>query len=200
VTRHVDVDTHDGGPSDVALLVKEAAAGNGSAWNELVVRYSPMVASIARRYRLSAPDTEDLCQTVWLRLVEGIGAIRDPERVGGWLAAVTRHESLRLARRSSRETPVADTGLDDAPSAERDADDRILALELTGAVWEAIDRLPARTQEVMRHLVADPAPGYDEVAACLGIPVNSVGPTRHRALRALGRSPVLTAAGFAPAS
>jgi RNA polymerase sigma factor (sigma-70 family) len=198
MTRHIDFDLPDGAPSDLTLLVKEAAAGNETAWNELVARYSAMVASIARGYRLSVPDAEDLCQTVWLRLVEGIGTIRDPERLGGWLASVTRHEALRLSRRAVRETPVADTGLDDAPSVERDADDRILALELTGAVWEAIDRLPARTQEVMRHLVADPVPGYDEVAASVGIPVNSVGPTRHRALRALGRSPVLTAAGFAP--
>jgi RNA polymerase sigma factor (sigma-70 family) len=196
--RLIEVEVHDGDPSDVALLVKEAAAGNEAAWNRLVARFSPLVASIARNYRLSSPDTEDLCQTVWLRLVEGIGAIRDPERVGGWLAAVTRNESLRLLRRAAREAPVAETELGDAPSGDPGADEHIIALELTGAVWEAIDRLPARTQEVMRHLLTDPAPAYGEVAASLGIPVNSVGPTRHRALRALGHSPVLASVGFAP--
>ncbi len=198
--RFLDDDLHDDAASDVALLVKEAAAGNGAAWNELVARFSGLVASVARRYRLSTQDVDDVCQTVWLRLVEGIATIRDPERIGAWLAAVTRHESLRLLRRAGRETPVADTGLDDTPSPERETDDSILAAERKQAVWAAIDRLPARTQDVMRHLLADPAPGYGMVAVVLGIPVNSVGPTRHRALRALGHSPVLAAVGLAPAS
>jgi RNA polymerase sigma factor (sigma-70 family) len=189
-------DLRDDGLSDVALLVKEAASGNETAWNQLIERFSPMVASIARGYRLGSADAQDVCQTVWLRLVEGIGTIRDPERVGAWLAAVTRHESLRLIRRSGRETPVADTGLDETPSEDRGADDRVLAAERKRAVWAAIDRLPPRTQDVMRHLLADPMPGYGLVAALLGIPVNSVGPTRSRALRALGHSPVLAAVGL----
>jgi len=196
----IDDDFCAGGPSDVSLLVKEAAAGNGAAWNQLIARFSPMVASIARGYRLGAADVDDLCQTVWLRLVEGVGAIRDPERVGAWLAAVTRHEALRLIRRAGRETPVADTGLDDTPSEDRGADDRILTAERKRAVWAAIDRLPPRTQEVMRQLLADPVPGYGLVAAVLGIPVNSVGPTRSRALRVLGRSPELAAVGLTAAT
>ena len=194
--RLVPDDLRDDGPSDVALLVKEAASGNETAWNQLIERFSPMVAATARAYRLGSADAQDVCQTVWLRLVEGIGTIRDPERVGAWLAAVTRHESLRLIRRSGRETPVADTGLDETPSEDRGADDRVLAAERKRAVWAAIDRLPPRTQDVMRHLLADPMPGYGLVAALLGIPVNSVGPTRSRALRALGHSPVLAAVGL----
>jgi RNA polymerase sigma factor (sigma-70 family) len=196
----VDDDLSAAGPSDVSLLVKEAAAGNETAWNQLIARFSPMVASIARAYRLSAADVDDLCQTVWLRLVEGIGAIRDPERVGAWLAAVARHEALRLIRRAGREAPVADTGLDETPSEERSADERVLAAERKRAVWAAIDRLPPRTQDLMRHLLADPMPGYGLVAALLGIPVNSVGPTRSRALRALGRSPELAAVGLTTAT
>jgi RNA polymerase sigma factor (sigma-70 family) len=179
----------------VALLVKEAATGNETAWNALVARFSGMITSIARSYRLGRTDGEDVIQTVWLRLVEGVGTIRDPERVGAWLAAVTRHEALRMLRRAGREAPVADTGMDQTPSADCAADEGILAAERRVAVWEALDRLPARTQAVMRCLLADPTPGYDDVAAGLGIPVNSISPTRHRAVQALRHSPVLAAIG-----
>ncbi|HLK42458.1 MAG TPA: sigma-70 family RNA polymerase sigma factor [Thermoleophilia bacterium] len=185
-------------PSDVALWVKEAAAGNQVAWTRLIDRFSPMVAAITRTYRLNTADTEDVCQTVWLRLVEGIGTIRDPERVAAWLAAVTRNEAFRLIRRAGREAPVADTGLDETPLQGSEPDARILAGEARTAVQAALDRLPARSQEVMRLLLADPAPGYGDVAAHLAIPVNSVGPTRHRALRALAHSPALAAVGFTP--
>jgi RNA polymerase sigma factor (sigma-70 family) len=190
-----DVDANASARSEVALLVKEAATGNETAWNALVTRFSGMVASIARSYRLGRTDSEDVIQTVWLRLVEGIGTIRDPERVGAWLAAVTRHESLRMLRRAGRESPVADTGIDETPSDDRETDDGILAAERRTAVWEALDRLPARAQAVMRCLLAEPTPGYDDVAADLGIPVNSISPTRHRAVRALRHSPVLAAIG-----
>ena len=198
--RYIDDDADGASVSDVALLVKEAATGNQVAWERLIERFSPMVAAIARRYRLNATDAEDVCQTVWLRLVEGIGVIRDPERVAAWLAAVTRNEALRLIRRAAREAPVADTGLDDTPAEDGDLGDEMLAAETCAAVHAALDRLPARSQDVMRLLLADPAPAYGDVAARLAIPVNSVGPTRHRALRALAHSPVLAAAGFAPAS
>jgi len=159
----LDGDTNASARSEVALLVKEAATGNETAWNALVARFSGMVTSIARSYRLGRTDAEDVIQTVWLRLVEGVGTIRDPERVGAWLAAVTRHEALRMLRRA------------------------------------ALERLPARTQAVMRCLLADPTPGYDDVAIGLGIPVNSISPTRHRAVQALRHSPVLAAIG-APTS
>ena len=195
----LDGDTNASARSEVALLVKEAATGNETAWNALVARFSGMVTSIARSYRLGRTDAEDVIQTVWLRLVEGVGTIRDPERVGAWLAAVTRHEALRMLRRAGREAPVADTGMDETPSADGPADEGILAAERRLAVWEALERLPARTQAVMRCLLADPTPGYDDVATGLGIPVNSISPTRHRAVQALRHSPVLAAIG-APTS
>jgi hypothetical protein len=53
-----------------------------------------------------------------------------------------------------------------------------------------------RTQAVMRRLLTEPCPSYAQVAAGLGIPVNSVGPTRTRALRALRHSAALTAVGL----
>jgi RNA polymerase sigma factor (sigma-70 family) len=195
----IDFAQHNGGgceASEVALLVKEAAAGDAAAWNELVDRFAGLVSSIARSHRLGAADADDVSQTVWLRLVEGVGSIRDPERIGAWLAAVTRHEALRMLRRSGREVPVADTGMEDLPSGDRAADDDLLATERTCAVREAVDRLPMRTRAVMRGLLAEPSPSYGEVAADLGIPVNSVGPTRSRALRTLRHSPVLAAVGF----
>jgi RNA polymerase sigma factor (sigma-70 family) len=189
-------DDVDCGLSAVAQLVKEAAVGNAVAWNGLVDRFSGLVWSIARKHRLATADAADVSQIVWLRLVEGLGTIRDPERIGAWLAAVTRHECVRMLRRSGREAPVDDTGMAETPAGDRHTDEDLLEAERRVAVWEAIDRLPTRTQAVMRLLLAEPSPSYEEVAASLGIPVNSIGPTRHRALQALRHSPVLAALGF----
>jgi hypothetical protein len=48
-----------------------------------------------------------------------------------------------------------------------------------------VSRLPARCHELLRVLMASPPPSYAEVAAALGLPVGSIGPTRARCLQAL---------------
>src|SRR3712207_3914828 len=70
------VDPDDEG--SVPELVPTALAGNSGSWNRLVDRYTPLVLSIVRRHRLQGSDAEDVVQTVWLRLVEHLGAIRQP--------------------------------------------------------------------------------------------------------------------------
>ena len=42
--------------------------------------------SIALGYRLGEPDAADVVQTTWLKLLEHLETIRDPDRVGAWLA------------------------------------------------------------------------------------------------------------------
>ena len=87
-------------------LVAAAAQGDQRAWAALVERYVPLVYSIIRRYRLSDKDAEDVSQTVWLRLVEHLGAIREPQALPGWLATTTRHEALGVLRSKRRTDPV----------------------------------------------------------------------------------------------
>ena len=45
-------------------------------------------------------NVAEVCQTTWLRLVENLDRIEQPERIGAWLATTSRRESLRIATRS----------------------------------------------------------------------------------------------------
>src|SRR5262245_65492149 len=83
-------------------LVRRAADGDEVAWKAIVDRFSGLVWATARAHRLSRDDAVDVVQTTWLRLVEHLDSIREPERLGGWLATTARHESLRLIRRGVR--------------------------------------------------------------------------------------------------
>jgi DNA-directed RNA polymerase specialized sigma24 family protein len=60
------------------------------------------------------------------------------------------------------------------------ADDR-------SAVLRALERIPARCQELLRLLAAEPALSYDEIAATMGVPRGWVGPTRARCINHLRR-------------
>ena len=66
----------------VTDLVTRARNGDRQAWDALVERYAPLIWSICRRHRLGDADAEDVGQSVWLKLVDQLGTLRDgnPDR------------------------------------------------------------------------------------------------------------------------
>jgi RNA polymerase sigma factor (sigma-70 family) len=179
--------------TDAGDLVKAALAGDQSSWDELVRRYSGLVWSVTRGYRLGQADAADVFQTTWLRLAEHLGRIDKPGQVGAWLATTARHEALRIARGATRIVPAEEAtlvalGQVDDYSPERavlDAEQARLDSDRAARLWRAFGELPGRCRELLRILIASPPPGYAEVAAAMDMPVGSIGPTRARCLRRL---------------
>jgi RNA polymerase sigma factor (sigma-70 family) len=165
-----------------------AAAGDQSAWNALVERFASTVWAIARGHRLSAADAADVSQTTWLRLLENLDRIEQPERVGAWLATTARRECLRLLRMSGRQVCSGDdfAQLPD-PAAVWGPDHDLVAEERLRVVNELVDQLPVRSQLLLRLLSADSPLSYREISEALSMPVGSIGPTRARALEQLRR-------------
>jgi RNA polymerase sigma factor (sigma-70 family) len=178
-------------PGVVAALVAGAAAGDGRATEALIERYSGLVWSIAWNYRLSASDAADVSQVVWLRLVENIGRIRQPDSVGAWLASVARHECLRVARRTEREVTMADDLELDGGQTDADLDLRLLRTERESALRRAFTALPDRWRSLLEMLMDAPSASYEEVAEAVGMPIGSIGPTRQRCLERLRSAPAL---------
>ena len=168
-------------------LVHAAADGDETAWNAIVDRFSSLVWATARAHRLSHADAADVAQTTWLRLVEHLDRIREPERLGAWLATTARNESLRVIRLSGRERPSDDTDLFEAPSDET-VDRLLVDPERDGALWRAFSALSERCRTLLRLLVSDEEPTYEEIGAALGMPIGAIGPTRMRCLDRLRRT------------
>ncbi len=168
----------------VATLVHAAGDGNQEAWAELVRRFGGMIASVGRRYGLSQADIGELQQTTWLRLVENIHRLKQPERVGGWLATTASRQSLQLAKRSSRYSSGADHVLANLPDTSQPFD-----LELSPdsaecrALQRAWDQLKPRCRNLLSLLMAEEGVvGYKELSQLLDMPIGSIGPTRARCL------------------
>jgi RNA polymerase sigma factor (sigma-70 family) len=172
--------------TDLERLVAAAARGDEAAWEEIVDRFASLVWATARAHRLSRDDAADVAQTTWLRLVENLDRIQDPERLGAWLATTARRESLRKLRLGARERPSDEPDLFEAP-AENSVDRLLLQRERDGALWEAFSWLSDRCKTLLRLLVAEYEPSYEEVSAALGLPIGSIGPTRMRCLDRLQR-------------
>jgi RNA polymerase sigma factor (sigma-70 family) len=162
-------------------LVPAAASGDQAAWNELVDRFQGLVWATARSFRLSLADAADVAQTTWLRLVENLDRIREPERLGAWLATTARREALRHLRLHGRELPSDEADLFEAPL-DDPLEVALLTEERDTALWGAFAQLSERCQTLLRLLVAEDEPSYEAIGAALDMPIGAIGPTRMRCL------------------
>jgi RNA polymerase sigma factor (sigma-70 family) len=167
-----------------AHIVTAAARGDEASWQRIVERYSSLLWAVTRAHRLNDSDAADVFQTTWLRLIEHLPNIKNPDGIGAWLATTARRECQQTLRRASRSQPSDELDvLVDQQVAGADA--RLLRHERDAALWDAFKRLPERDRALLRMLTADPTPSYDEIAAALGIAIGSIGPMRGRALERL---------------
>jgi RNA polymerase sigma factor (sigma-70 family) len=179
----------DGDASPIPQLVAAALDGDQQSWNRLVDRYTPLVLSVVRRYRLDASDAEDVVQTVWLRLVEQLGRIREVAALPGWIATTAGHECLHVikGRRRAVPTDLSDEGWPEG-TGDPAVDTDLLVAERHEALLAALAELPERQRAVLLLLLHDPPLAYEEIGRRLGLPVGSIGPTRARALERIRSS------------
>jgi RNA polymerase sigma factor (sigma-70 family) len=169
---------------DLSSLAREAAAGDTHAWADLVRRLDGVLHTVARRYRLSAADVEDVVQTTWLRALSHLGRLNDPGAIAAWLIVTARREAMRTLQRTTREVLTDDVrAIEDLDPAcpETSAIER----ERSAAVHGAVERLPSRQRRLLSSMLTSPAPSYEQISTRLDMPVGSIGPTRDRALARL---------------
>jgi DNA-directed RNA polymerase specialized sigma24 family protein len=107
--------------------------------------------------------------------------LQDPARVGSWLATTARRECLRVLGRGARLVPCGDE-LPELVDDSREHGTALFTRERDATLWTAFAHLGPRDQALLRMLVADPAPSYEEIGATLEMPIGSIGPTRARCL------------------
>ena len=170
-----------------AALFAAARAGDKNAWPELIRRYEGLVKAVTSHFMMNFADSGDAVQNTWLRLFERAETIREPEKLGGWLATTARRECLAIIRRRRVENQqaLADcdlASLDPTPEAV------VIAAEMRVCVRAATAALPGRPRALIDALYYRPESTYADVGSVTGMPVGSIGPTRIRTLRHLRRT------------
>ena len=171
--------------AELPVLLVAAGAGDERAWGALVDRFGPMIWAVARSHRLSDADASDVAQTTWAALLANLDRITEPARIGAWLATTARRECLRVLGQSNTTAPYDD----ELPEAAIDCDSgaELESLDRDAALWRCFSRLRDGDRALLRMLMAEPTPSYEEISAGLQIPIGSIGPTRARALERLRR-------------
>jgi RNA polymerase sigma factor (sigma-70 family) len=172
------------GELSTSALVARSLDGDPASWHELVDRFDNLVRATIRSYRIYGADADDAAQNTWLRLVEKLDRVQQPERIAAWLVTTARRECLATLRRRQRETPVEeiqDVVADPHLTPEEDA----VAGEVRRALGIALADLTDRRRAVLSALFLDPGDSYAAIARSTGLPIGSIGPTRARALAEL---------------
>jgi RNA polymerase sigma-70 factor (ECF subfamily) len=171
------------GERDIETLLAACLRGEAEAWSELVERFAPVIlASVRRTFQASRRsaddrDVEDAVQEVFVKLVKNrFRTLRsyDPARstLRTWLAVVARSVAVDQLRRTRMERVA------DAPAYVEPETRSATRLEMPR-------RLLSARQRLVMHLLFDRDMEVADAAALLGIEVQTVRSTKHKALMKL---------------
>jgi RNA polymerase sigma-70 factor (ECF subfamily) len=114
------------------------------AWKELEQRLRPYLA----RRVASRADIDDLLQDIFVRLHQGLGALRDEERFGVWVYRIANSAIIDKARQRARSAPASSS--DEVASAvPAEAGDDGLQSDLGECVALFVSRLPSPYREAI---------------------------------------------------
>jgi RNA polymerase sigma-70 factor, ECF subfamily len=158
-------------PSEAAL-VESARAGDRAAFERLYHSYSPLVHGVLLA-RVPYGEVSDLVQDVFLTAFRKLGALRDPERFGPWVAIIARNRAADFYRRARQTEELRD---EVAQRAGRGAE----ACE----ALEVIRSLPEAYRETLVLRLVEGMTG-PEIAERTGLRPASVRVNLHRGMKLL---------------
>lgn len=168
-------------------LIRRAQAGSAEALSELVLRYQARVVAWAAGVVRSADDARDVAQEVFLRVFRSLPGYRGESEFSTWIWRITFNLSLNWRERVlGRFVPLGEAAEAALPDPGPSPEELLATARRAEAVRAAVLRLPAHFQVVIvlhyfRGL------GYEQVAAALRLPVNTVKTHLSRAKARLRR-------------
>jgi RNA polymerase sigma-70 factor, ECF subfamily len=165
-----------------AELVARANSGDQWAIEAIYRKHVDRVTTVAARLLRNRADVEDTVQEVFIRAFTELSTLRDPTRLGQWLAASVVHRAHKVFRRrklqrllgmhrSVEDEPLADQLVDDVTPETRS---EIALLDRVLSGMADVDR----TAWVLRHLLGHRIPEVAELTGC------SLATTHRRLARA----------------
>jgi RNA polymerase sigma-70 factor, ECF subfamily len=172
-------------PDDSEFLLR-LIAGDAEVFEQLFLAYFPELVSFARSYLRSREAAEDVVQDVFYRLWDRRSELRLRGGLAQYLYGAVRHASLDVLKhdRIAARWEAGEALAPKAAAATNEGAARIESNELAGVVTRAVASLPPRCREVFR-LSRYQRLTQRDIAATLGITVNTVNVQLGRALRTI---------------
>lgn len=167
-------------------LVRRCAAGERGSWEEFVRRTRSAIlrgATVAlRKFRAADPESlENVHQQVYVELLRDgartLRSFRAESDLEGWVSVISMRIAYRLMRDRSPEARLPELLPPAATPAPGESAERTEFLDRLDAAFR---KLEARDAALLRLSYFEKK-SYKEIAAALGLPMNSVSPLLIRA-------------------
>ncbi len=177
-------------PSDIDILVKQAASGDTYAFGELVKKYEKMVYNLAYQYSGNREDAFDISQEVFIKAWRAIGTFRGDCSFSTWIYRITKNAYLDFSMKSARRETLSLNVTDD------DGEDKSLDIVNTDESTSPEDVAEKNERETALHsaiaslgdehreiIVLREFEGYsyDDIASMLGLELGTVKSRINRA-------------------
>lgn len=165
-------------------LVAAALDGDRVAQGELVERYQGMVMSIGLKRLGDYAEAQELCQEVFVKALDRLHQLQEPEAFGGWLRSIT----VRMAiNRQVRRPPVVSAEpqtLAATCSVNATPEDAAVRVEQAEQVHLGLGRLGAMDRDTLTAFYLR-GESLVEISASTGAPVGTIKRRLHVARKRL---------------
>jgi RNA polymerase sigma-70 factor (ECF subfamily) len=169
-------------PADEAIIQLIQAGRAQEAFERLVPAYRRRIFGLAYSILRDRGAAEDLAQEIFVKLWQVLSRYDGRAKLSTWIYAITRNAAISAQRRSHRSVSLSD------PAVLEEAEGVVAAPAPAAddaALRRHVDRLPDKQRQAVTLYYLDER-SVEEVAALMGIPVNSVKTHLHRARASLG--------------
>jgi RNA polymerase sigma factor (sigma-70 family) len=165
---------------ELEILVLRCQRGERAAFDELVRAWERKLFFYIRRLVADEEDAWQILQEVWLQVLRGIHALRDPGRLPVWLYAITRNTVMS----HHREEYAREQLLDAAERLESTRDDDQATFVDAELVYHGLSQIPRVDREVLTLFFLRDL-SIDQVAEVLLIPPGTVKSRLFKAKKSL---------------
>jgi RNA polymerase sigma-70 factor (ECF subfamily) len=173
---------------DDAELVRQVLQGNRSAYGRLVERYTAHLAAVCRARVRRREVVEDLVQEAFVRGLDQLSSLREPERFGYWLSAIARNLCNDwLGDPYRKHLPLEDAAPTATPATADEVADEEERAGRFAALKKCVDRLLVELREVVEmYYSSGDRVTYEDLANRLGVTFSTVNKRLTQARKLLG--------------
>lgn len=126
---------------EVVNLVLASQNGDRGAFGELFQRYERHVFAVAMRRLGDFNDAQELAQEVFIKAMDKIAQLRQPECFGGWLRSITHRMAINMQIRQSRGVSTEPEYMEANCIDEVSPDERLIESERDAQLHEGLENL-----------------------------------------------------------